>query len=95
MTVLEGIKKSAEWMTGWQRPSKDELGALPRMRRPVTMHFHDDGMIPNHPYWPLVIYRRAIRLPKAFDPAAVFEDVFASEDARGRRCRCGRSNCRG
>jgi uncharacterized protein YjlB len=78
MTVLEGIKKSVEQITGWERPSTQEVAALLRMRRPVTNHFPDDGMIPNHPYWPLVIYRRAVRLPKAFDPAAVFEEVFAS-----------------
>ena len=36
----------------------------------------DDGLIPNHPKWPLIIYKSAIRLPEALNPAAVFEDLF-------------------
>jgi uncharacterized protein YjlB len=30
----------------------------------------------NHPRWPLVIYRGAVRLDETFDPAAVFEELF-------------------
>jgi len=37
-----------------------------------------DGAVPNHPRWPLVIYRNAVSLPKAFDPAAVFEELFGA-----------------
>lgn len=39
--------------------------------------FKDDGVIPNHPHWPLILYRGAVRLPSHLDPAAVFEDLFA------------------
>jgi uncharacterized protein YjlB len=35
-------------------------------------------VVPNHPRWPLVIYRNAVSLPKAFDPAAVFEELFGA-----------------
>ena len=35
-------------------------------------------MIPNHPRWPLVVYRRAVTLPGTLDPAAVWEDLFES-----------------
>jgi uncharacterized protein YjlB len=41
-----------------------------------TSRFKDDGLIPNHPKWPLVIYKSAVRLPVSLDPAAVFEDLF-------------------
>ncbi len=77
MTLLEDVKKSVERITGWRRPSAERLVALPRMPRPQIFRFRDDGMVPNHPYWPLVVLRRAVRLPRTLDPAAVFEDIFA------------------
>jgi uncharacterized protein YjlB len=51
---------------------------LIRQRKPNTLWFKDDGIIPNHPIWPLVIYRGAVRLPDDLDPAAVIEDLFES-----------------
>jgi uncharacterized protein YjlB len=45
-------------------------------RKPRTYRFKDDGIIPNHPHWPFVLYRGAVRFPKDVDPAAVFEDLF-------------------
>src|SRR4029077_14675151 len=45
---------------------------------PHSLNFKDDGVIPNHPSWPLIIYKSPVRLVSAFDPAAVFEDLFAS-----------------
>ena len=78
MPLLEDVKKAAESVTGWKRPAKGALAALPRPRKPRTLRLKDDGMVPNHPAWPLVVYRGALRLPRDCDPAAVFEDVFAS-----------------
>ena len=76
MPLLEDLKKTAERLTGWQRPSPSELPTLPRNSKASTYRFRDDGLIPNHPRWPAIIYRRAVRFPRAFDPAAVMEDVF-------------------
>jgi uncharacterized protein YjlB len=28
--------------------------------------------------WPLIVYKRAVRLPECLDPAAVFEELFES-----------------
>jgi uncharacterized protein YjlB len=78
MPMLEDVKKIAEKVTGLSRPSRDELSAFVRQRKASTFHFKDDGIIPNHPKWPLVIYRRALRFPKKLDPAAVFEELFDS-----------------
>ncbi len=78
MPILESGKKIVERVTGWQRPSESELNSLLRKRKANTFHFEDDGVIPNHPLWPLVVYRGALRLPKEFDPAAVLEDLFAA-----------------
>jgi uncharacterized protein YjlB len=47
-------------------------------RKPQTYRFKDDGVIPNHPLWPLIIYKSAVRLPECLDPAAVFEELFES-----------------
>lgn len=77
MPLLEDVKKFAEKATGRWRPSADALAALVRERKANTFRFKDDGLIPNHPKWPLVVYRGAVRFPQDCDPAAVFEDLFA------------------
>lgn len=74
MSLTENIKRVAEKATGWKRPG--DLKALLRERKPHTHLFKDDGLIPNHPRWPLVIYKNVIRLPASLDAAAVFEDLF-------------------
>jgi uncharacterized protein YjlB len=76
MSLLEAVKRITEKATGWKRP--DDPEALLRERKPQAYRFKDDGLIPNHPNWPLVVYKSAARLPEALDPAAVFEDLFES-----------------
>jgi uncharacterized protein YjlB len=78
MPALETVKKLAEGFTGWSKPSQNELAALVRQRKANMFRFKDDGIIPNHPLWPLIIYRGVVRLPEEFDPAAVLEDLFAT-----------------
>jgi uncharacterized protein YjlB len=74
MSLLEDVKRITEKATGWKRP--DNPQDLLRERKPQPHRFKDDGLIPNHPKWPLVIYENAVRLPEELDPAAVFEDLF-------------------
>jgi uncharacterized protein YjlB len=76
MSILQGVKRVTEKATGWKRP--DDPTSLVRERKPQTFRFKDDGLIPNHPLWPLVIYKGAVRLPPSLDPAAVFEELFES-----------------
>src|SRR4051812_15288745 len=76
MSLLEDVKSSAERLTGLRRPAPDQLAELLRSRRPSTFRFSDDGFIPNNPFWPLVLYRSVLRLPRSMDPAAVWETVF-------------------
>jgi uncharacterized protein YjlB len=76
MPVAETLKKIAEKATGWARPSRRQLEGLVRSRKPRIFRFKDDGVIPNHPYWPTLVYRGAVRFGDDFDPAAVFEDLF-------------------
>jgi uncharacterized protein YjlB len=73
---MKGPKEIVERMTGWSRPDAAQLMTLVRERAANEFRFADDGFIPNHPRWPLVVYRDAVSLPPEFDPAAVFEDLF-------------------
>ena len=55
----------------------DDPQALVQARKAQTCLFADDGVIPNHPKWPLIVYRGAVRLPDGLDPASVLEQLFA------------------
>jgi uncharacterized protein YjlB len=76
MPVLESLKKVAEKVTGAARPSRDQIQKLVRTRKARAVMFKDDGIIPNHPCWALLVYRGAVSLPANLDPAAIMEDLF-------------------
>src|SRR5215470_15412418 len=76
MSFIEGARKLVERTTGWRRPAAAQLASLVRKRKAHRFCFADDGGIPNHPHWPLVVYRSAVWLPGSLDPAAVFEALF-------------------
>lgn len=77
MTALETIKNLGERLTGIGRPTPDDLQSLLHTRAGTLLRFKDDGLIPNHPRWPLIVYRNAVRLREDLDPAAILEDIFA------------------
>lgn len=77
MPWLEDAKKVAEQVTGWRRPDKTMLGDLVRARKANTFRLKDDGLVPNHPRWPLIVFRSPVKLAADLDPAAVFEELFA------------------
>src|SRR2546421_10460663 len=76
MPVLEDLKGYAERATGLRRPGKRKAMDLARVRKPHKVRFKDDGLVPNHPRWPLIIYRKAVEFYDRQDPAAVIEDLF-------------------
>jgi hypothetical protein len=76
MPILEDPKEYSERATGLKRPGKQEASNLTRVRKPHAVRFKDDGLVPNHPRWPLIIYRGAVDLDEGHDPAAVIEDLF-------------------
>lgn len=78
MTLMEDLKSTAERLTGYRRPSREQLARLLKPSRSVTHQFRDDGFVPNHPRWPFVLYRSAVSLPRSLDPAAVWEALFES-----------------
>jgi uncharacterized protein YjlB len=49
----------------------------PDRNEPVTLLLADDGLVPNNPRLPLVLYHGAIALSGHADPAARFEREFA------------------
>lgn len=78
MPTFETIKTFAEKITGIGRPKRDDVQALIRARKGRTFRLRDDGIIPNHPRWPLIVYRSAILLHDGLDPASIVEEVFRS-----------------
>src|SRR3954449_1344082 len=76
MPTLEDLKGYVERATGLRRPGKRKAVELARMRKPDTVRFKDDGLVPNHPRWPFVIYRKAVVFDDRQDPVAVIEDLF-------------------
>jgi uncharacterized protein YjlB len=76
MPVVEELKRIVEKLTGLGRPRRRALARLARPRMPQLFRFRDDGETPNSRL-PLVVYRGALELDEAFDPAAVFEETFA------------------
>jgi hypothetical protein len=48
------------------------LARCPHARKARSWRFAEDGLVPNHPRWPLVIDKSTVRLPDSLDPAAVF-----------------------
>ena len=76
MPILEELKEYMQRTTGWGRPGKRKAANLVRPRKPHPVRFKDDGLMPNHPRWPFVIYKGAVDLGDGHDPAAVIEDLF-------------------
>ena len=76
--LMEDLKRTAERLTGLARPSPKQARALVRTRKANAWRFRDDGLTPNHPAWPGLYYRGAVALAGAFDPAAIFEVLFAA-----------------
>ena len=72
------MKKAVEGVTGIASPERARLAQLVRQRKPIAFRFKDDGMVPNHPRWPMVVYPSAVELPDDLDPASVFEALFAT-----------------
>jgi len=83
MPIAETGKALVEKLTGWARPSREDVERAIRVRKPHKFRFKDDGVIPNHPFWPLILYKAPLRLTSALDPAAIFEELFAANKWEG------------
>jgi uncharacterized protein YjlB len=76
MYFTETLKRTFERVTGRGRPTARKARAAVRKHKPKTFSFKDDGSIPNNRDLPVFIYEQAVRLDRAPDPAAVFEELF-------------------
>lgn len=76
MPILEETKKILEHVTGYGRPSREEIANLVRTRKAQLFWFRDDGSTPNNPTLPLIHYRTPVKLIDEQDPAAIFEELF-------------------
>jgi len=77
MGMLESLKEKIEKVTRWKRPSRDYLVTRLRPASRTLSASKGDGVIPNNPKLPFILYRSPVRLTDDFDPAAVFEELFA------------------
>jgi uncharacterized protein YjlB len=78
MYGLESLKKTWEKIAGSGKPTVRSAPSTVRQRRAHTIMFEDDGSIPNNARLPLIHYRGVAQLTDADDPAALFEELFAS-----------------
>jgi len=76
MPLKDQIKNYAKKLVE-ERPDPDRLQDLIRPRKPLAVKFSDDGIIPNNPRFPVIVYRAAVKLSdKALDPAVVIDALF-------------------
>ena len=83
MPIVEEIKRIFERVTGARRPKSRDVAVLVQTRKPQLYRFGDDGETPNNPRLPLIHYRGAVDLDQAYDPAAIFEVLFARNGWQG------------
>jgi len=77
MPLKDQLKNYAKKLVE-DRPDPSTLRRLLRFPRSLALRFKDDGVIPNNPRFPVMIYRNAISLRTKFDPAAVIDALFES-----------------
>jgi uncharacterized protein YjlB len=75
MPIPEGLNEYGE-RTIRLRPGKRKAANLARERKAHAVRFKDEGLVPNHPRWPLIIYRAAIDREERHDRAALIDDLF-------------------
>src|SRR5579859_2865101 len=78
MPLLENAIRTIERVTGWGWPTREDLPQLKQSRKAHLLRFKDDGETPNNPRLPMILYRSAVKLRPEFDPAAIFEELFAA-----------------
>src|SRR5438552_2271674 len=76
MPLKDQIKNYAKKIVE-TRPNQIALRAMVRSRKPLTIRFADDGIVPNHPHFPLLVYRGVVTSKTgAFDAGTVLDALF-------------------
>lgn len=61
MPIKDQIKNLAKKFVE-DHPDAATLRALVRARKPTAIRFQDDGIVPNNPHFPVLLYRGAVNL---------------------------------
>jgi len=78
MVLTDQVKNYARKLVE-DHPDRLTLRKLVRSPKMKAILFKDDGVVPNNPRFPLIVYRGAIALRQtAFDPATIIDSVFES-----------------
>ena len=75
MPIKDQVKNYARKLLE-NRPDPPAAREMVLERKALAQRFADDGIVPNHPRWPLVVYRRAVRFSNEFAPASVIDSLF-------------------
>jgi uncharacterized protein YjlB len=76
MPLKDQIKNYAKKLVE-DRPDVETLSRFVRVRKPVSIKFADDGIVPNNPRFSLLLYRSAVALgSRAYDPATIVDTLF-------------------
>jgi uncharacterized protein YjlB len=76
MVLADQVKNYAKKLVE-KRPDPETLSQLATARKPSSIRFADDGIVPNNPRFPVLFYRGAISLGStSFDPATVIDTLF-------------------
>lgn len=76
MPIKEQIENFARRVVE-RSPGPSELKQLVRRRRPAALRFADDGIVPNNPRLPVLLYRRAVQFRRPYRNAAIVDALFA------------------
>ena len=60
------------------KPGADALADMVHHGKVTSIFFENDGIVPNHPRWPLIVHRASVRFRGDFDPATIIDTLFAS-----------------
>jgi len=78
MPLTDQVKNYAKKLIE-ERPEAAELRAAVRERRPLALRFRDDGIVPNNPRYPVIVYRNAINVRTGrFDAGTLIDTLFES-----------------
>lgn len=76
MPLKDQIKNVAKKIIE-DRPDATALKKLTRPRKPLAIRFADDGIVPNNPDLPAIVYRGSVAVDHdGFDAAAVIDALF-------------------
>jgi uncharacterized protein YjlB len=87
MPLKDQIKNYAKKLVE-DRPDETALRKMIRGKKPISLRFEDNGIVPNNPKHPVLVYRGAVTLGGAFDPATIIDTLFET-NGWGRSWRDG------